>query len=84
MNAFENWDVEENFKWERDLDYQVQWTSIDSILTSWKSRRGVAIETVIIPKKQITIALGIIAQNIVVAPNAPVEPSDSESGGEEE
>jgi hypothetical protein len=83
-NPYENWDVAEHFKWELDPHYSIQWTSTQSILTSWKSRRVVSTGMVTVPKKQITIALSSIAHSIVAAPNAPVEASDSEydSGNE--
>jgi hypothetical protein len=57
----------------------MQWTSMKSILTSWKSRRLTQIEVVIIPKNQITMALENIASSITTTPNAPAEASDSDS-----
>jgi hypothetical protein len=79
FELYHSWDIVDQFKWERDFQYNIQWTSTDSILTSWKSRRDSNVDSIKVPKKQITIALESIAHNIVAFPNASVEVSDSES-----
>jgi hypothetical protein len=78
-NPYQNWDIAPHFKWECDSRYAVQWTSMKSILTSWKSRRLTEIDVVIIPKNQITMALENNASSITTTPNAPAEASNSDN-----
>jgi hypothetical protein len=78
-NPYQNWDIGPHFKWECDSQYAVQWTSMKSILTSWKSRRLTQTVVVIIPKNQITTTLENIANSITTTLNALVEASGSDN-----
>ena len=78
-NPYHNWDIEPHFKWKCNSRYIVQWTSMKNILTSWKSRRLIQIEVVIISKNHITMLLENIANSITTTPNTIAEASDSNS-----
>lgn len=73
-NPYLNWDSTDQFKWEQDVKYIEQWTTIENILTSWKTRCTSDGSIISIPKRKI-----MIAKSITSVENVGAQVSDSES-----
>ena len=68
---YEGWDTKSNFKWEIDIAYDEQMTSMYSILTAWKAKRVEGSTTVSIRNRHIPQALVRIAHSVEKSSNAP-------------
>ena len=62
LHTYLGWDTKKGFKWTIDSAYEPGWINTDTILCAWKPRKGVKLDTMIIPQKQIDFAKDNVAR----------------------